>query len=68
MTCCLISLISRFIFAICFRLEEGPQSRQLRRPVHLLQMRETLHMDRLIDETPSGGLRQVAQAQVHPLR
>ncbi|KAG7205757.1 hypothetical protein KM043_007706 [Ampulex compressa] len=54
--------------ALCFRPEEGPQSRQLRRPVHVLQVRQEVHVDRLPDETPEGGLREAAKAQVHAVR
>lgn len=31
-------------------------------------MRETLHVDRLVDETPAGGMRQTTEAQVYALR
>ncbi|XP_033304282.1 uncharacterized protein LOC117207805 [Bombus bifarius] len=41
------------------RLEEGPQSCQLRHSVYLLQVWQTLHMDGLLDQTSSRRLRKV---------
>lgn len=62
-----VSLIA-FLSVVCFRIEEGPESRELRHAVHLLQVREALHLDGLADQAPSGRLREVAQAHMYPLR
>ncbi|EFN84278.1 Longitudinals lacking protein, isoforms A/B/D/L [Harpegnathos saltator] len=54
--------------ATCFRNQEGALPRQLRLSLHVSQMRQTLHVDGLLDEASTRGLRHAAKVQLYALR